>query len=554
MQAAYQKKVVARIRAAWPECEYVPCKVEELDGRSWSVTYAHQETGECITAPLLKRDLRTQEQHQAFGVLTSLAFPATSDPIPSSLSAKESARIHQLVRASTADYSVSPVKILGAFVDTLVLNVIPTDENFLPEKRKIEQDLQQELTILKERAQEEEKDIVTRFLFAGIPLKMTAKGKDGFQWILKNTKGTIAVNRSSKMTLLAQVRCSSEHLWEVRDLGKIVSDLHVALTAIFGQQINLQVSAVDLAVDVLNLDLTFVQEVKQHFVSRAQLKDQHPLSEQAMLDGPGAIHSRWDRLTGIPFGKRSGAVSALIYDKTHEIKYHSPEKAWFHDSWRYVAKERYGIEWTEEMTVHRVEVHLRRPALGEMKQEGVFHGIDSAYDLESHLPGLWSYAVGHVSGNEEGLPDGWLRYVVPTSDTNRTRWPVHPDWKVIQQAFQPEEQPQQEPEEDGEEQQEISSTPVIPESQALNLAPYVRERKRHVNMDRLIDQIAGCVVTVEAWRARPQLPELAKTFGFIQWRVKKRLEEKHEDFAGRVQEKQENYFIEVERREKGTAV
>jgi len=37
-----------------------------------------------------------------------------------------------------------------------------------------------------------------------------------------------------------------------------------------------------------------------------------------------------------------------------------------------------------------------------------------AYDLEERLPGLWFYAVGHVGGGEDGLPDGWLRYVVPT--------------------------------------------------------------------------------------------------------------------------------------------
>src|SRR2546429_9359977 len=70
-----------------------------------------------------------------------------------------------------------------------------------------------------------------------------------------------------------------------------------------------------------------------------------------------------------------------------------------------------------------------------MQQEGIFHGIDSAYDLEERLPGLWSYAVGHVGGGEDGLPDGWLRYIIPTEDPNRSRWPVHPDWQVIQSAF-----------------------------------------------------------------------------------------------------------------------
>ena len=70
-------------------------------------------------------------------------------------------------------------------------------------------------------------------------------------------------------------------------------------------------------------------------------------------------------------------------------------------------------------------------------REGIFHGIEDAYDLETRLPALWAYAVGHVGGGADNLPDGWLRYVVPTEDTNRSRWPVHPDWYVIQGAFEP---------------------------------------------------------------------------------------------------------------------
>ena len=35
----------------------------------------------------------------------------------------------------------------------------------------------------------------------------------------------------------------------------------------------------------------------------------------------------------------------------------------------------------------------------------------------------------------DGMPDGWLRYVVPSSDKNRSRWPTHPMWHLIQAAF-----------------------------------------------------------------------------------------------------------------------
>ena len=43
----------------------------------------------------------------------------------------------------------------------------------------------------------------------------------------------------------------------------------------------------------------------------------------------------------------------------------------------------------------------KRRALHEFKQEGVFHGIEDAYDLEERIPGLWAYAVGHAGGGED---------------------------------------------------------------------------------------------------------------------------------------------------------
>ena len=52
----------------------------------------------------------------------------------------------------------SMVRILGAFVDTLVLNVYPTDQAFEVEERRVDPLLQEELMLLKEQAQELEED------------------------------------------------------------------------------------------------------------------------------------------------------------------------------------------------------------------------------------------------------------------------------------------------------------------------------------------------------------------------------------------------------------
>src|SRR5690242_12752184 len=216
----------------------------------------------------------------------------------------------------------SMVRILGAFIDTLVLNVYPTDHDFEIEERRIDESLKEELLLLKGQAQELEEDVPTRFAFHGACLLMRAKGGDGFNWIMHNHWLTVAVNRSSKAQILAQVRCSSAYLWRVRDLGQIIVDIHQFLMSIFGEHITLHVSSCDLAVDVTGLDLSSVQQVKEHFVSRAQLTGLMPSSstDDGMIDGPDSIKQRWGRITGLPFGARGGALWALIYVKTHEFK------------------------------------------------------------------------------------------------------------------------------------------------------------------------------------------------------------------------------------------
>jgi hypothetical protein len=410
---------------------------------------------------------------------------------------------------------------------------------------------------------------------------MRAKGGDGFNWIMHNHWLTVAVNRSSKSQILAQVRCSSAYLWRVRDLGQILVDVHQFLISIFGEYITLHVSSCDLAVDVTGLDLSSVQQVKEHFVSRAQLTGLIPSSvaDDGMIDGPDSIKQRWGRITGLPFGARGGALSALIYDKTHEIKYKSPEKAWFHDLWLSVKDEKGESVWDSEAPVWRIEVRYKRQALNEMLQEGVFHGIDNAYNLEERLPGLWSYAVGHVDGGEDSLPDGWLRYVIPTDDTNRSRWPVHPDWQVIQSAFAPPVLPESDYEREEREQEELlqlvdaelearpwkdtsrmkryqtssasDPAPVLLPALPLDLAPFMRRRRYQVNLRRMIAQIAGCSITTEAWRPAGRLadaqPDLSDTFHFLYEEVESYLEEKKRDFNTLVQKKRVLYSVEKEK-------
>ena len=98
--------------------------------------------------------------------------------------------------------------------------------------------------------------------------------------------------------------------------------------------------------------------------------------------------------------------------------------------------------------------------------------IEDVHDLPERLPSLWEYCAGRASGATDGLPDGWLRYVIPTDDSNRSRWPVHPAWQVIQQAFASEDE---------------------------GLGPLVRERIREKNIRQGLASVIGYLSTLSAW-------------------------------------------------------
>jgi hypothetical protein len=431
--------------------------------------------------------------------------------------------------------------ILGAFLDTLVLNVVPADGLGKKTSREFSDGLKRALDLYKAQAQHEDDDILTDFSFEQCTLLMTPKGGKGFYWIMKNKQMSIAISRDGRRCLWAQVRLSSEYLWSVRDLGRVLSEVGGFLANFFKDaNIKLVPSSLDLTVDVANLDWGSVQNIKESFITRAQMDSEHvagSLETDGFVDGPDSIHRRWRRLTGFSFGARAAAVSAVIYDKYHEIKYQKKEKGWFIDLWRQVVDENGDPVWDGESPVQRIEMRLKRPALNELMEEGEFHGIDDAFDLENLIPGLWAYLVGHVNGGDDGLPDGWLRYVTPTDDTNRSRWPVHPDWKVVQSAFAQVQLPGSNGElvQQEEESQPAPAPLVLGSTDPIrfDLRPFIRRRKRKVNTDRMVAQIAGCLVTLEAWRPTTETdvaPDLSDTMHYAYELVEDYLQKNARDF------------------------
>jgi hypothetical protein len=165
----------------------------------------------------------------------------------------------------------------------------------------------------------------------------------------------------------------------------------------------------------------------------------------------------------------------VIYDKTREIRQQS-QKWWFHDLW-----QANGWDIDEQPVVWRVEFRFKREVLHELSVEGQFEGVEDAFSLLERIPHMWAYAAGHVGGGEDGLPDGWLRLVVPGADSNRSRWVTHAVWTAVQRAF------------------EVSSEE---EEQAEDKANIIRKRKYQANLERAVAATGGYLSSMAAWLGR----------------------------------------------------
>jgi hypothetical protein len=232
---------------------------------------------------------------------------------------------------------------------------------------------------------------------------------------------------------------------------------------------------------------------QEGFVSRAIGEKVHPAD--LPVDGSCVARRRWKEIATLDFGKHTSPVSCCIYHKTAEIRQQSPTKIWFYDLWK-----RNG--WNELDAVWRVEFRMTREFLHAVK-------IESVFDLPAHLSQLWEYCAGRPGG----AADGWLRYVTPVEDSNRSRWPVHPAWAVVQQAFSSEE--------DG-------------------LGPLVRDRIREKNIERGLASVVGYLSTLSAWVGGDLVADDADISEVLHWLYAeggKYLEKREIDFPKLVQKK-----------------
>jgi hypothetical protein len=258
--------------------------------------------------------------------------------------------------------------------------------------------------------------MVTTLSFHGLSLLMSPNGAmhGQFPWMLKCRDITFYVS-SGSWNSIGAVRFSSEFLWSSQGLMHAIALVQELVDGFFQDEMRLQVSAVDLCADVAGWQDIEKLNKTRDFVSRSRKRSVHAEPDWG-YDAELVDHSYGLRETGFVFS-RGGPVSLEIYHKTREIT--KSGKAWFEDLWR-------ANGWSEDAEegahVWRVEVRYKREALHELSQEGEFWGVEDVYTLIDLLSVLWAYGVGHVGGGPDGLPDGWLRCVIPApKDKKRAR-------------------------------------------------------------------------------------------------------------------------------------
>jgi hypothetical protein len=408
-------------------------------------------------------------------------------------------------------------KIVNAGVDTLVLNAFYLDERGKPFKSDLNDLLRSQLDEWKRASQEVHEEYPTTLQFNGALLHMSPNGvgQGQWPWMLKTKDITLYIS-GGHWNGIAAVRCSSQYLWSCQGMLDAIMNAQTFLDDVFQQEVYLQVSSVDLCVDVAGWEDVERLDRVHNFISRSRNRMVHDESEW-MDEVKSREYSVGFARTGYDFsrGKHgSSSLSCRMYDKSREIAHSGKE--WFLDLWR-----THG--WSEEDgRVWRVEFSFKREALHELQLENTSHevafwGVEVAYELPERLPVLWAYATGQVNGGPDGVPDGWLRCVVPNGEKNRSRWPTHPVWQLIQKAFL---------------DQTLEAPPQF--------GKIVRKRWEEHNVEKGIEAVMGYLTSLAAWAGGELAEDGVDLSVVLHWLAVKGdayLERVQRDFSVEVQRK-----------------
>jgi hypothetical protein len=319
-------------------------------------------------------------------------------------------------------------------------------------------------------------------------------GKGFWRWVLRCDALMLDVG-VGEYAPICRAQVASEYLWQVCAVDAVSSVDHF-LRDLFGEHAHISPSEVHPCIDVAGLTPGMLLESGLVGRSRRRIKEL-PVADEETLSMPGGEAQQWCRRTSGYALSRGGPQSCAIYDKVLEIRQKSG-KIWFFDLWR-------ASGWDGQAPVTRIEFRSKREFL---RTFGLVDGGElNHYDLLDRLGDLWRYYTTE-----------WLRYCIPTSDKNRSRWPVHPLWEVIQAA----------------------------DFGVLPACPLVRVRKRQFFLDRAVATIAGYLSSSAAWLGGRYAEEQVDLSVVLRWfceRAEQYYAERELDFSTVVSEKRQRFGL-----------
>jgi hypothetical protein len=223
--------------------------------------------------------------------------------------------------------------------------------------------------------------------FGGVDFEMLPRGLQKYKYRLDHPFGVIGITPSQSLPPV-RIQPRSEFLHRVGPHG-VVQFFRNIIEREMGAVI-LGASRLDLYIDIQGWDISV--EDRRNFVRRATKV---------------STHEECDNFNGLVFGTRgTNTVFGRIYDKTTEMG----KKGGLY------VEQTWGADYDPSLHVRRVEFQVGRAGLKQ-------YGIDTVQEAIDLSPGLW-----------RSLTENWLSYRIESTDSNRSRWPIAPEWKIVQQA------------------------------------------------------------------------------------------------------------------------
>jgi hypothetical protein len=148
----------------------------------------------------------------------------------------------------------------------------------------------------------------------------------------------------------------------------------------------------------------------------------------------GALYFQGGAATGIQFGRSQ--VVARLYNKTLETK----EKG--NEAYAELLTARCGDAFNPELEVWRLEFELKREGAKGFRLYAAPEEDDPDKEVDAEMSAEELQHIGTLprffARMEElflHLTRHWLRLVKESEDANRSRWPMHPTWQQLCEAF-----------------------------------------------------------------------------------------------------------------------